>query len=120
MVSLNQIERGAARYVDNEILPKINKGGLAKVAIGTAAGVLGQRMGRLIEKYTNNQMLAALGIVDAEHNVDLDLLIPEIKKSFPDEGVRVAVPNPLTGAELVAMTFHREDIDRLHQYIMQG
>ena len=120
MVSLNQIERGAARYVDNEILPKINKGGLAKVAIGTAAGVLVQRMGRLIETYTDNPMLAALGVVDAEHNVDLDLLMPEIKKNFPDEGVRITVPNPLTGAELVAMTFKREDIDRLHQYIMQG
>lgn len=120
MVSIGQIERGAARYVDNEIMPNINQSGLAKIAIGTAAGILVQRAGRLVENYVDNPMLKALGVVDAEKNVDLDLLLPELRKNIPEEGFKVRIPNPLTGADMVAMTFHREDVDRLHQYIMQG
>ena len=120
MVSIGQIERGIARYVDNEIMPNIHQSGLAKIAIGTAAGIIVQRVGRMIDQYTSNPALQALGLVDAEKNIDLDLLVPELKKNIPDEGFKVRIPNPLTGADMVAMTFHRDDVDRLHQYIMQG
>ena len=119
MVSINQIERGAAKYIDTEILPKMNQTGLAKIVVGTAAGVIVQRLGRLLGSYVDNPALHALGIVDNEKNIDIDLLLPEIKKNIPDEGVKFEIPNPMTGSPLVSMRFHRADADQLYQSIVQ-
>lgn len=120
MVSINQIERGVARYAESEIMPKLNVGGLARIAIGTAVGVVVKRVGTILETYTGAPALAMLGVVDENKNIDIDLLIPEIKKSIPSDGIHIDIPNPLTGTPLASMKFHAEDIDRLHQYIMQG
>lgn len=120
MVSIDQIERGFARYIDNEVMPTINQGGFARVAIGAAAGVLVQRAGRMVEAYTNNPALRALGLTDEAHNVDVDVLVTEIRKNVPDEGFKIHIPNPLTGSDIMAMIFKRDDVDRLYQYIKQG
>jgi hypothetical protein len=117
---MNQIERGFARYIDSEILPSINQGGLTRIAIGTAAGVLVQRAGRAVEAYVGNPAFRALGLTDEAHNVDIDILVSEFRKNIPDEGSKVRIPNPLTGTDIVAMTFKREDVDRLYQFIAQS
>lgn len=120
MVSINQIERGVARYAESEILPKLNVGGLARIAIGTAVGVVVKRVGAILEAYTGAPALSMLGVVDSARNVDIDLLVPEIKRSIPSEGLHVEIPNPLTNAPLASMTFHADDVDRLYQYIIQS
>ena len=120
MVNINQIERGVARYAESEILPKLNVGGLARIAIGTAVGVVVKRVGTILEAYTGAPALAMLGVVDTGKNIDLDLLMPEVKKSIPAEGIHVEIPNPLTGTPLAAMTFRADDVDRLYQYIVQS
>ena len=120
MVSIDQIERGFARYIDNDALSSMNLTGLSRIAVGTAAGILVQRVGRLVEAYTANPALRALGLTDEAHNVDIDVLATEFKKNVPDEGFKIRIPNPLTGADVMAMTFKRDDVDRLYQYIKQG
>ena len=120
MVSINQIERGFARYIDNQIMPTINIDGLARVAIGAAAGVLVQRVGRLVEDYTNNPALRALGLTDEAHNVDIDILATEFIKNVPDNGFKIRISNPITRENIFAMNFKRDDVDRLYQYIVQS
>ena len=120
MVSIDQIQRGVARYIDNDVMPSIGQTGFARIAIGAAAGILVQRAGRLVEAYTANPALRALGLTDEAHNVDIDVLATEFKKNVPDEGFKIRIPNPLTGADVMAMTFKRDDVDRLYQYIKQG
>ena len=120
MVSMAQIERGFARYLENEVIANINQGGFTRIAVGAAAGILVQRAGRLVESYVDNPALRALGLADDAHNVDIDILVAEFRKNIPDEGFKIHIPNPITGADVMAMTFKRDDVDRLYQYISQG
>jgi hypothetical protein len=121
MVNINQIERGVARYVDAEIMPKLNNvEAITRVFAGAIIGIVVKGLGGILESYTSNPALAMLGIVDDSKNIDIDLMIPEIKKNIPSEGIRWDIIHPVKKVLIVSLTFHEDDIDRLHQYIVQS
>lgn len=111
MVTIGKIEQGVAAYIDSELMPKLPSTGLEKVLAGTAIGLAIRRSGKIIESYKDNKTVQMLGIMDAEGNVDVDALAEELKKNVPADGVKVDVP--IIGV----MTFHKDDVDKLHEYI---
>lgn len=113
MVTMKQIEQGVAAYLDTELMPQLPSTGLEKVLAGTAISLFIRRSGTILDGYKNNKTVQMLGIMDAEGNVDVDLLASELKKNIPDEGVKVEVPM------IGSMTFHKEDVNKLHEYITE-
>lgn len=111
MVTIAQIKQGVAAYFDSEVMPHLPSGGFEKVLAGTAVSLIIQRSGKIIESYKDNKAVQMLGIMDAEANVDIDILAEELKKNIPTEGMKVDVP--IIGK----MTFHKDDVDKLHEYI---
>lgn len=111
MVTIDKIEQGVAAYLDAELMPKLPSTGIEKVLTGTAVSLIIRRSGKILDSYKNNKMVQMLGIMDAEGNVDIDVLAEELKKNLPADGVKVEVP------VIGAMTFKKEDIDKLHEYI---
>lgn len=111
MVPISKIEQGVAAYLDSELMPQLPNSGFEKVLAGTAMSLIIRRSGKIIDSYKNNKAVQMLGIMDEEGNVDVDVLAEELKKNLPKEGMKVEIP--IIGA----MTFHKEDVDKLHEYI---
>lgn len=111
MVTIAKIEQGVAAYLDSEVMPHLPNGGLEKVLAGTAVSLVIRRSGKILEGYKDNKAVQMLGLMDAEGNVDVDILAEELKKNIPAEGMKIDVP--IIGK----MTFHKDDVDKLHEYI---
>lgn len=112
MVSVDKIEQGVANYLDAELMPQLKGNGIEKVIVGTTASLLIRKTGTIIEGYKDNKLVKMLGIIDDNGAVDVDTLVEEIKKNIPKEGVKVEVPI------LGTLTFHKDDVDKLYDYIM--
>ena len=110
MVSMAQIENGLCKFIDNELAPKIpadgQNGGLRR--IGFLVGLT-----YMIHKQTPS-VLATMGAVDENGNVDVDGLMLAVKKFVPEDGLRVQVP---VVSELV---FYPSDAEQIKSYIIGG
>lgn len=115
MVTINQIEAGAAKYIDAEIAPKIPvnvpNGQLKKVAFLTGAAYA---VHKGVRQYLSNPLLAQLGAVDSEGNVDLDGVLDAARGAIPETGFKATVPI------LGDLTFYVEDLERLAAYIKEA
>lgn len=113
MVTIDKIEQGVAAYLDGELMPKLPSSGIEKVLAGTALSLAIRRSGKMLDGLKSNKMIQMLGVMDTEGNVDIDVLAQELKKNMPTEGVKVDVP------VIGVLTFHKEDVDRLYEYITE-
>lgn len=112
MVSVDKIEQGLANFLDSEFMPQFHGNAVEKVIVGTTASLLIRRTGTIIDNMKDNGVVKMLGIIDDKGAVDVDTLTEEVKKNFPKEGIKVEVP------VIGALTFHKEDVDKLYDYIM--
>ena len=110
MVSMQQVEHGLARFIDNELAPKIpvdgNNGPVKR--IGFLVGVT-----YMLHKQLP-VLLSTIGAVDQNGSVDIDGVVEVIRARIPDNGLRVQVPMV---SELV---FYPADVDQIKSYIMGG
>ena len=115
MVTINQIEAGAVKYIDAEIAPKIPvnvpNGQLKKVAFLAGAAYAVRKS---VRQYAGHPMLSQLGAVDEKGNVDLDGLLEAARGAVPEDGFQVTAPI------LGDLTFFSEDLERLAAYIKEA
>lgn len=115
MVTISQIEAGVVKFLDGEIAPKIPvnipNGQLKKVAFLAGATYA---IHKNAQRYANHPILAQLGALDEEGNVDLDGLLEAARGSVPAKGFKATVPI------LGDLTFYVEDLERLAAYINEG
>ena len=110
MVSMQQVEHGLARFIDNELAPKIpvdGNNGLVK-RIGFLVGVT-----YMLHKQLP-VLLSTIGAVDQNGSVDIDGVMEVIRTRIPDNGLRVQVPM------VNELVFYPADIDQIKSYIMGG
>lgn len=117
MVSIEQIETGAAKYIDAELAPNIPTDipyGQVKKLAAVAGAIYAVRHG--LRNLAGNKTLTAMGAMDSEGNVDVDGLAEIVKERIPAKGVKVTVPFLAD----MSLTFHAADVDTLHKYITEG
>lgn len=112
MVSIDKIEQGVARYLDGELMPQLQGNGWEKVLVGTVTSLAISKAGAIAAGYKDHKLVKMLGIMDGKGNVDVEVLATELKNNIPKEGVKVDIP------VIGTMTFHKEDVDKLYEYIM--
>lgn len=115
MVTIGQIKKGLASFVDAEILPAIPAGTLKRTLIGAGVGLYLANLEKALTGLSENALVAALGVVDEHGNVDIDKLAEELKKNMPSEGVKINLD--VMGVHLGDMTLHQSDIDTLRHHI---
>lgn len=113
MVSIENIERGVAKYIDTQILPAIKADGIKGFGIGVAASVLVKRGGNLLREYARNPMLQQLGIVSPDGSVDLDLLREAAKENMPAHGMAIDLPMG------ISLRVNNADIDSIYDAIRE-
>ena len=114
MVSIDKIERGIAAWLDSELLEKMASGTYGKVIAGTAGGIIVKRVGTVIRSYSTNKAAVALGLIDPDGAVDLEIIKDEMIRSMPDQGIQFSPP--LIGT----LTFYPKDIQSLYEFIMRA
>lgn len=111
MVTLEMMENGLGRYLDNELLPKLPREGIKGFGIGVAATLMIKRGGALIRSLGQNKAIQAMGIIGADGAVDLDMLQEAAMANVPPTGVAIDLP---IGIQL---RVHKEDVQSLCDYI---
>lgn len=118
MVTIGQIKKGLASFVDAEILPAIPVGTLKRTLIGAGVGLYLANLEKTLTGLPENALVAALGVVDEHGNVDIDKLAEELKKNMPSEGVKINLD--VMGVHLGDMTLHQSDIENLRVHIINS
>lgn len=111
MVTINQIEKGLASYMDRELASMLPDNTIQKVIAGAALSLMIRRSGNMISALQENQFVKMLDIFDAEGNLDIDTLAEAVKQHMPDKGVKIEIPM------LGAVNVKKDDIDKLHEHI---
>lgn len=113
MVSIDRIERGVAKYLDTELMPQLRSGGFERVLVGTAASLVIRKAGAMVASYKDNKVVKMTGIMDDDGNIDVDAIATELKNNISDAGVKAEIP------VIGTVTFHKDDVDKLREYIME-
>ena len=98
---IGNISSVVSEYFESAILPAASRaGGIAPFAAGLVSGIVARRAPEVIQQYI--PALRALGIVNAENQVNIDLLYQEACKSLDKNPIIIAGYKP-----------NRDDLDRL-------
>ena len=112
MTTISQIQQGAARFLDAELLPSFT--GWQKVLVGGGAGLLLKNLPQTSAALAQNPMVAALGVYNAQNGtVDIDALANAFLPQMGTDALPVIIPGGVT----VRLT--RADFEKLIRYIKE-
>lgn len=112
MIQIDQIQRGAAKYIEDEMISRLT--GWQKWVIGSAAALALSRTGEIFNTLSANEAVKLLGVIGEDNAIDIDKLYAVFKEQAKKSPVTFDVP--LIGA----VTLTEADVDKLYNYIMKG
>ena len=112
MVNLSQVQNGIVKYLDSEIVPKIN--GWQKWVFGALAGTAMSKTTNIFNALKQNEFVKMLEIIDESDMIDIDTLYREFIKQAQKGPVTFDVP--MVGA----LTLNASDVEKIYRYIMEG
>lgn len=113
MVSVSQVQRGFANFIDNEIAVAFD--GWQKAVVAGAATLLAAGMPNLMKTYGSHPVVAALNIYDPNANaVNIDAIYNAFVPKLGAEKIPVVIP------KIGTIKLGREEIDSLMRYIKEG
>lgn len=111
--SLDSVKQGLARYLDGEFIPNYRKThtAVATYAFSVVAALAIENLGVTAQTLVSHPLTSFLGVVDEDNNIDVTKVLGQMRKSMPDEGLKVPVP------AVGLLTFTKEDVDALEGYM---
>ena len=92
MVSIDQVEKGIAKYMDEELLPTLPQQGWKGFGLSVAAGLLIKRGGAMLREAVKAPVLQKMGLVSPEGAVDLAALREVMTERMPETGLVIETP----------------------------
>ena len=118
MVTIQQLQRGFARFVDTHISVAYN--GIEKAFVLGGATLLANGFPKMIENYTSTPVMAALDIYHKENGlVDIDALYNAFVPHMGAEKFPVALPK-IGNINLGTIKLGKEDIDLFMRYVKEA
>lgn len=111
MVTIDQIKRGAARYLDEEFTKKLS--GWQRWVIGAGGAMMLENLDATFAALRESPAVRALGVLDDAGNVDLDRVYTYVRKEAQKGPVTFSAP--LLGA----VTLNERDVEKLYACITQ-
>lgn len=113
MATVAQIQAGAARFIDNELVPAFS--GWQKVLVGGGAGLLLKNLPNTLATLSANPMIAALGVYNPQNGtVDIDALASAFLPQMGADALLVQIPGGVT------VRLSRADFEKLIRYIKEA
>lgn len=113
MVSIQQVQAGAAKYIDQDILPHLT--GAKRLGLGIYSALASQHLAETAMKYRTHPAVEVLHLFDGDGNVDIDALYQAAAPLF-EGGERHTIHIPVIGD----MTVDRTDLETFYRYIKEG
>lgn len=111
MVSIDRVQRGVSRYLDTELVGKMD--GLNKWLFAAAASAYIGSAPVLLDKLRSNKLLAPLNLVNEAGEVDVEKIYAHLKPAA------AKCPAPIT-LPVGTITLTEADVDAIYNYIMQS
>ena len=112
MVTISQIQRGFALFVDNEVAAAFT--GWQKAVIAGAAGLLASNLPNIVKVYGNNPMVAVLGVYDPNSNtVNIDALYNAFVPKLGTDKIPITIP------KIGTIKMGQPEFDALMRYIKE-
>lgn len=108
MVPYIKFMEGVAKFIDNEITPKIT--GWQKWIFGAGSGIAMQKADKIFNELKTHPILKTLDIIDGD-NVNVEILYNEFIKQADKGPVKIDLPM------LGSLTLSRNDLEVLYNYI---
>lgn len=112
MITIDQAIRGAVRYADTEIIPRLPTG--KGIGAGIALALIADGGKNKILAYKDHQAVQMMAVIDEAGNIDIDRLYSVARPKM--EGQKIPVTIPVIGE----LRFDVNDLDRLYQYIKEA
>lgn len=114
MVTLDQVQRGVAKFVDTEIVPRLSA--VEKLVVGGGAGLITAKLPEVLSKYVDNKMFSALALYNPETGeIDIDALYNAVKPYISTDPIPVTIP-----LVNIRLKFTAREIDALYKYIKEA
>lgn len=113
MVSLDQVKRGAAKYIECEIVSKLP--GWKKWVFGGCAALVLQNIDSVYDELRSKELVRMMNVITDDGQINIEEVYRHIRSQAEKTG-DVPVIVPLIGE----MRFSAADIDVLYQKIMEG
>ena len=113
MVTIEQVQRGFTRMVDNHIA--VAFAGWQRAVVAGAAGLMAANFPKLVKTYKEHPRVAALGVYDAETgNIDIDSLYNAFVPQMGEDKLPISIP------KIGTIKLGKEEFDILRQYIKEA
>ncbi len=113
MATIEQVQKGFVRLVDNHISVAFD--GWQRAVVSGCAGLLAANLPKIMKTYADNPIVASLGVYDPERGtVDIDALYNAFVPKLGSDKLPISVPS------LGTIKLGREEFDALRQYIKEA
>lgn len=112
MVTYNQVVNGMTKYIDQEIINKIQ--GWQRWALGAGAGIMMTKGTNIFNTLKANPIIKMLDVVDENDMIDIDTIYTELRKQA--EKGSATFEAPMIGT----ITLIKDDVDKLYHLIKEG
>jgi hypothetical protein len=109
MYTYTQVYNGISKYLESDIVSKIN--GWQKWVVGAGMSMALAKGNEIFEKLKESEMIKTLGLIDDEGNINVDEAYKYLKEQA--EKSTITINNAITGP----ITFDKTDVDRLYSFI---
>ena len=112
MVTYNQVVNGMSRYIDQEIINKIQ--GLPRWGLGAVSGIALSKGTNIFNALKAHPIIKMLEVIDENDMIDIDTIYTEIRKQA--EKGSATFDAPMIGT----ITLTKDDVDKLYRLIKEG
>ena len=113
MVTISQIQRGFALFIDNEVAAVFN--GWQRAVVAGGAGLLAANLPNVIKVYGTHPFVAALGVYDPNSGmVDIDSLYNAVVPKLGADKIPITIP------KIGTIKMGQNEIDTLMRYIKEA
>ena len=114
MVSLAQVQRGVAAFLDREVVPQLT--GFEKIVVGAGGGLIAAKLPELMNKLGDHPMLSILDVYHKDTGeVDIDSIYRAMEPYISAEPFSVKIP--VVG---ITLKMGRQEIRDLYNYIKEA
>lgn len=111
-VGMDQIKRGAVRYINEKMLPQLTGG--KRIALGAYTALAMDGAEKELRKWMRHPAIAMLNLQDENGFLNLDRIRSAVMPLMETEKIELALP--LIGT----FRLDRNDIEQLFQYVQEG
>jgi hypothetical protein len=113
MVTIDKVQRGLARYLEEQVLPPMS-GGDRWIVTGAATMALA-KLPAMIQQAQLNPAVKALGLIGTDGTIDIEGIIKSVKPAARQTTASIKIP--FTSG---VITLTESDLDTIQRYIEQA